>query len=65
MWHGSRNWDDSPEIRAAKQGRYESGIGINLTSNYKTARKYAKGGGSTMLVTLKPNLKYAKEVWTK
>lgn len=62
LWHGSKRWDGQPEVRAPKQGRYEAGPGIYLTTKYETAYKYAKGGGSTMLVTLKPNLRFADEV---
>lgn len=62
MWHGSRRWDGLPEIRAPKKGRYEAGVGIYLTSSYERARQYSKGGGSTLLITLKPEIRYAKDV---
>ena len=65
MWHGSKRWDGLPEIRAPKKGRYEAGVGIYLTSSYERARSYAKGGGSTMLITLKPNIRYAYNVFIK
>jgi hypothetical protein len=60
MWHGSRRWDGSPEIRAPRAGRYEAGPGIYLSTNYMTARRYAKGGGATMLATVDQNLALAE-----
>lgn len=58
FWHGGR-WDGSPEVQAPKKGRYEAGPGIYLTTRYSTARKYAKGGGSTILVDVASNLTFA------
>jgi hypothetical protein len=60
MWHGSRKWDGSPEIRAPRKGRYEAGPGIYLTTNYLTASKYAKGGGATMLAEVSSDLSLAQ-----
>lgn len=62
MWHGSRRWDGSPEIRAPRAGRYEAGPGIYLTTHYATARKYAKGGGTTFLVTVDRSFRLAENV---
>jgi hypothetical protein len=62
MWHGSRRWDGRPEIRAPREGRYEAGPGIYLTNRYMTAAKYAKGGGSTMLVAIDRHLRMAWDV---
>lgn len=62
MWHGSRRWDGNPEVRAPKKGRYEAGPGIYMTTNFQTAQRYAKGGGSTMLFHLDPSLKFAHDV---
>jgi len=62
MWHGSKRWDGTPEIQPPRQSRYEAGPGIYLTTNYETARKYAKGGGSTLLMTLKPEIRFADKV---
>jgi len=62
MWHGSRRWDGSPEVRPPKAGRYEAGPGIYLTTNYMTASKYAKGGGSTFLVDVDRGVRLADQV---
>ncbi len=62
MWHGSRRWDGSPEIRTPRSGRYEGGPGIYFTNNYETAYKYAKGGGATMLAEIDRNLRLADDV---
>ena len=43
MYHGGGNWKTTPEIRPAKQGRYEAGVGIYLCTSYNTAAKYARG----------------------
>lgn len=44
MYHGGNKWFGQPEIRASKKGQYEGGIGLYFTTNYETARTYAKGG---------------------
>lgn len=62
MWHGSKRWDGNPEVRPPRKGRYEAGPGIYLTTSYFRAKSYAKGGGSTMLITLDPNLIFANQV---
>ena len=62
MWHGSRRWDGRPEIRPPRSGRYEAGPGIYLTNRYSTALKYAKGGGSTMLVAVDRQMQLASSV---
>ena len=62
VWHGSKRWEGSPEVRGHKKGRYEAGPGIYTTTSYATAKKYAKGGGALMLLTLDPNLRLANTV---
>lgn len=48
MYHGGKRWERIPEeILGSRQGRYEYGVGIYLTNNYNTARKY--GGGSRVV----------------
>jgi len=57
MYHGGQRWSLVPsELRASKQGRYESGIGINFTNNYETARKYAGGNRVVHLVDIDRNI---------
>lgn len=53
LWHGGRDLHLSyhkPKICA--KGRWEHGPGLYLTTHYETARKYAKGGGTTYKVEL-------------
>jgi hypothetical protein len=53
FWHGGRNLQfNHMEMLGAKHGRWEYGPGLYLTNHYETARKYAKGGGSTYKVTV-------------
>lgn len=52
LWHGGRDLEynyDKP--KASPKGRWEGGPGLYLTTHYETARKYAKGGGSTYKVS--------------
>lgn len=45
MYHGGKKMTSIPTgLKSVKQGRYESGIGINLTNNFETAKRYAGGG---------------------
>src|ERR1039458_2323947 len=51
MYHGGKRWSRIPsELYSHKQGRYECGVGIYLTNDYNTARKYAKGSRVVHLV---------------
>jgi hypothetical protein len=61
LWHGGRI-SGPIDIQAPTKGRYEAGPGLYLTTSYQRACKYAKGGGSTFLVTLKDNLNFAEDV---
>jgi hypothetical protein len=56
LWHGGKRWDGRPEVRPSKQGRYECGPGIYLSTNYSTARKYATGGKVVTRVSLADNI---------
>lgn len=42
FWHGG-NLDQFNEVIAQKNGRYEYGPGLYLTTHYATAQKYARG----------------------
>ena len=61
LWHGGRITGPI-DIQAPTKGRYEAGPGLYLTTSYQRACKYAKGGGSTFLVTVKDNLNFADDV---
>ena len=62
MYHGGTKWYNLPEIRPAKKDRYEGGIGIYFTTNYLTARNYAKGGKVIHLTDIDRNFKDIEEV---
>jgi len=51
VYHGGSKWYGDPEIRPTK-GRYEGGPGIYFTTNYETARKYAKGSNVVQIVDI-------------
>ncbi|HQY61120.1 MAG TPA: hypothetical protein PK141_06990 [Polyangiaceae bacterium] len=44
FWHGSRAWHGPPTVRPGRAKRSEGGPGIYLTTSYRTASGYAKGG---------------------
>jgi hypothetical protein len=52
VWHGSRRWSGTPEIRPSKLGRSEWGAGIYGSTHFTTGQKYAKGGGKVRLLTI-------------
>lgn len=52
FWHGG-NLDNYNDVIAQKNGRYEYGPGLYLTTHYETARKYAKGNRKMYLITVK------------
>lgn len=56
LYHGSRGWKGSPEIRPQKKGRYEAGPGLYMTTKLETAKKYRKGGGTVIEFTLSDEL---------
>jgi hypothetical protein len=51
FWHGG-NLDDYDDIIAQKNGRYEYGAGLYITTHYDTARKYSKGSRRLYLITV-------------
>lgn len=62
FWHGAQRWTGQPELRPCRPKSYECGPGLYLTNRYATARKYAKGGGQTVLVTLEPDVTLLEDV---
>ena len=53
LWHGGRGLQlNHMEMFPAKRKRWDYGPGLYLTTHYETARKYAKGGGTTYKVTI-------------
>lgn len=54
LWHGGKGLQfNHMEMLPHKKGRWERGPGLYLTTHYDTAFKYAKGGGTVYLVTVK------------
>jgi hypothetical protein len=51
LYHGG-NLDDYDDVIAQKNGRYEYGAGLYLTTHQDTARKYAKGSRKLYKITL-------------
>lgn len=50
-WHGG-NLDDYNDIISQKNGRYEYGAGLYITTHYDTAKKYSKGSRKLYLITV-------------
>ena len=61
LYHGGRRWEGSPEVRAAKQGRYEGGPGLYFTTSYNRARSYAKGGKVVTRITIPSNTRWLQD----
>lgn len=51
FWHGG-NLDEYSDIIAQKNGRYEFGSGLYLTTQYDIAKKYSKGSRKLYIVTV-------------
>lgn len=58
LWHGGSRWEGSPEVRPPRQGKYECGPGIYLTTSYLRARKYAGGSKVTTKATLAEDIRW-------
>ncbi len=56
FWHGAQRWSGRAELRPSRPKCYECGPGLYLSNRHATARKYAKGGGQTVLVELSPDV---------
>lgn len=51
FWHGG-NLNEYSEVIAHKNGRYEYGAGLYLTTRYDVAKKYAKGSRKLYIITI-------------
>lgn len=51
FWHGG-NLSEYSDVIAQKNGRYEFGAGLYLTTQYDVAKKYAKGSRRLYIVTV-------------
>lgn len=51
FWHGG-NLSEYSDVIAQKNGRYEYGPGLYLTTQYDVAKKYAKGSRKLYIVTV-------------
>ncbi len=59
FWHGG-NLDDYNDVISQKNGRYEFGAGLYITTHYETARKYAKGSRRLYLITVEKGVEINK-----
>jgi len=55
FWHGG-NLNDYDDVISQKNGRYEYGAGLYITTHYDTAKKYAKGSRKLYLITVAKGL---------
>lgn len=56
LFHGGNKWTNIPtEFNLSTKGRYECGVGLYLTNNYNTARRYAKGSRVVQKVGIDSN----------
>lgn len=58
LWHGGSRWEGAPEVRPPRQGKYECGPGVYLTTSYLRARKYAGGNKVTTKVVLADDIRW-------
>ena len=65
VWHGAHRWDGKPKLITPKKGHAECGAGIYGTTKYMTAKKYAAGGGSTRLFTLRSDITFLEDTKVK
>lgn len=61
LWHGAKRWDGPACVRPPREGHYECGPGIYLTTHYSTACKYSRGGGALMRMELDPGLHWLEK----
>lgn len=50
------------KVQTPKKGRFEAGVGINTTTHYETAQKYAKGRNIVSVFYLRRNITLASDV---
>lgn len=62
FYHGAQRWEGPPTIVTHRKGHAEHGPGLYLTTNWETANRYAKGGGSVYRVSLLPEVRWAEDV---
>ena len=62
FYHGAHRWEGPPTVVEHRKGHAEYGPGIYLTTNWETANKYAKGGGSVYRIGLDPSTRFAEDV---
>lgn len=62
FWHGAQRWDGHPELRPSRPKSYECGPGLYLTNRLGTARRYARGAGQTVLVSLEPDIVLLEDI---
>src|SRR5687768_1879026 len=66
FYHGGAEWQRRPEVRPAKQGRYEGGPGIYLTTSYMRAVSYAGGSKIVQKVFVaKDAIRYAEDTFVE
>lgn len=62
-YHGAQRWEGPPELRPSRSAKVAvHGPGLYLTSNRRTAEKYAKGGGIVLRMELSPDLRLVSDV---
>jgi hypothetical protein len=63
VYHGGAKFHRvDARINKPKSGRFESGVGINTTTRYETARRYAAGNKVVNLFYLDKNLKLVEDI---
>jgi hypothetical protein len=55
FWHGG-NLDEYTDAIAQKNGRYEFGAGLYLTTSYEVVKRYARGSRKLYLITVEKGL---------
>lgn len=61
LWHGGHHFQTPVQIKPSSTGNHEHGPGLYLTTNLSTAIKYAKGGGSTIIIELSAPIRWLED----